>query len=1187
MSTLRSLIIFCCIAVLLLLSFVSTNAGSVFIVERLTKSVPALSMELTQGSLLGNNLWQEITWQSQDVTFTATNVSYQLNLSCMSDLSLCVKQLSFANLHINVPQDTDLEILQEIKQQPVAINGSEPSAQQDSDNSVKQAVLAQLQRVMSKLRIEVEELYIDELSLHVESQFNLEAKQITSKAGFSPEHVRLENTYVHQVKYTPASITQSNLEDQQSTVATLDIDYVHTWHEAFLTWYQAQRFRFTMPIALSWQGLEIASLYRTDQLLVEQLSMSGEFHDKQLQLSDFSATTTQGRLQGEGQLSLTDTLPFALTLASADFKINDSISLPISLSLNGNMTKLDAELNTSAVIESQFKFKLRPLLSSLPFAASVNIKHWQKQGAEIDNLVANVVGDLTSVDINAQAMLVLPQLPKLKVSAIANSNFKKLNIAALKFSDSRLKKTSEKLLAVAGVLTSSRIALDGKLAIADLNQFYLALNSETKNSIENLRGEVSGNIRIAGNIVAPQVDYKLLASDVSVAKLSAEKLSVNGHFQWQGAAIIAADVQVNSVVMEDTAVEEIDLAISTLNSNRQLNNKANYALKLAVIDNYKLQLDMLAELTDSQLKLNLQQGQLETLTQQWLLQHQPQITYLFSKQRLTVSEHCWAYETSSVCAGIKYKQQLHSLDFQLSALPVQYSLVEVSQLKAIGTLAGEGNLEFDFNNVISLSSQFQFTDSEISLIANDKQAVAEFEQVQLSLGFIDDKVKTAFIAKSLDFGDINLDLQIAEVLTNNTLQGKLAIDAIQLDFLMPLFESVSRLSGTISGESRITGKLAKPLFDGKFQIANAAINSNQYAVGVDNFHSELIVKSQQIELTSRFNSGRGEGTLSGQIAWHDEFSYQLDLQGDGFEFNDSKGVKFKYQSDLKFVGSWSALFITGEVKIPYARIAVKSLPSSAIRVSRDAYIIDAKKVPLERYNVSMQILVKLMDDVKIDSFGLQTDVAGEVQIKQEPDSELQALGSLQLSNGRYRSFGQDLNVRQGEITFTGIIDNPYLHIEAVRNLNNTADDVTVGIRLLGFADDPALTLFSEPQLTRPEMTSYLLRGRNIDSQDSDNQDTALTSLLVAVSLSQGENLFTVLGKKVGVRDLAVETSGQGDDTLVEISGYVLPGVQIRYGVGLFSALTEVTVKYEFLPRLYAEFSSGLNNAVDLYYKFTR
>ena len=94
-------------------------------------------------------------------------------------------------------------------------------------------------------------------------------------------------------------------------------------------------------------------------------------------------------------------------------------------------------------------------------------------------------------------------------------------------------------------------------------------------------------------------------------------------------------------------------------------------------------------------------------------------------------------------------------------------------------------------------------------------------------------------------------------------------------------------------------------------------------------------------------------------------------------------------------------------------------------------------------------------------------------------------------------------------------------------------------------------------------------------------------MLVGSSLGQGKDVISFLGDTLGVKDFAIDTRGQGNDTRVEVSGYVLPGVQIRYGIGLFSALSEVVVRYEIIPKLYIELATGVDSAVDLYYKFSR
>ena len=63
------------------------------------------------------------------------------------------------------------------------------------------------------------------------------------------------------------------------------------------------------------------------------------------------------------------------------------------------------------------------------------------------------------------------------------------------------------------------------------------------------------------------------------------------------------------------------------------------------------------------------------------------------------------------------------------------------------------------------------------------------------------------------------------------------------------------------------------------------------------------------------------------------------------------------------------------------------------------------------------------------------------------------------------------------------------------------------------------------------------------------------------------------------------SSGSGDETQVSISGYLMPGLQLQYGMGVFTSISEVRLRYELMPRLYVQVMSGLNQALDLFYKF--
>ena len=98
-----------------------------------------------------------------------------------------------------------------------------------------------------------------------------------------------------------------------------------------------------------------------------------------------------------------------------------------------------------------------------------------------------------------------------------------------------------------------------------------------------------------------------------------------------------------------------------------------------------------------------------------------------------------------------------------------------------------------------------------------------------------------------------------------------------------------------------------------------------------------------------------------------------------------------------------------------------------------------EKVPFD-YDVDLKVIVK--NDVKVESFGLESKIVGDLAIKMSQGAPIIATGELNLIDGTYLAFGQDLIIRTGQVGFSGSIEQPYLNIKAIRNPSNTANDVS-------------------------------------------------------------------------------------------------------------------------------------------------
>ena len=284
--------------------------------------------------------------------------------------------------------------------------------------------------------------------------------------------------------------------------------------------------------------------------------------------------------------------------------------------------------------------------------------------------------------------------------------------------------------------------------------------------------------------------------------------------------------------------------------------------------------------------------------------------------------------------------------------------------------------------------------------------------------------------------------------------------------------------------------------------------------------------------------------------------------------------------------------------IPWARIRIDSLPDTAEPVSEDEVILNgphkSKEELIKRefaaktksgMDIRSDLRINIGKDVSLDAYGLKANLDGLLSVKQDKGN-LGLFGQINLTKGRYASFGQDLLIRKGQINFSGQPSQPMLNIEAIRNPEAMEDSkVTAGVKVIGVADSPEVTIFSEPSKSQDQALSYLLTGRSLENSGEAGSSGSVGAALLGLGLSKSGKLVGSIGEAFGIQDLNLGTSGVGDKSKVTISGNLTNRLQIKYGVGLFDGLAEVTLRYRLMPQLYFQSVSSTNQVFDLLYQF--
>lgn len=464
-----------------------------------------------------------------------------------------------------------------------------------------------------------------------------------------------------------------------------------------------------------------------------------------------------------------------------------------------------------------------------------------------------------------------------------------------------------------------------------------------------------------------------------------------------------------------------------------------------------------------------------------------------------------------------------------------------------------------------------------------------FNSVQLSFANAKDSIEGNWKIDIKDNGDIEGSLRMSDLFNTRTVDGALKFVAVDATLVNSFLSPGESAEGQWFGNLRFAGTLEEPLIYGRTGLFNAKLDSTKLPFEMLPSDIKLTFNGNSSTLEGHLKTPQGEVALNGSADWRTigEGKAIVTTKGSNLRVTLPPDIEFDLTTDVTCEASSDLIKLDGAISIPWAKVSVSKLPASAVDVSDDVVRLDRprakKKAAGKPIPIESNLRIHIGDDVRVEAMGLKARLTGNLNVIQD-NGTLGLTGQISVPSGSFKAYGQDLLVRRGEFHFVGAVANPLLDLEAIRNPDRTADDVIAGIRVTGSVDSPQVAVFTDPAKSETEALSYLIRGEGLDpSGDSDN--TMITSALINLGLSQGSHVFESLGDAVGISGLGFETEGVGDSSQLVVSGYVLPGLKVKYGVGIFDSLATLTLRYRVIPRLYVEAVSGVDQALDLLYSF--
>lgn len=458
-----------------------------------------------------------------------------------------------------------------------------------------------------------------------------------------------------------------------------------------------------------------------------------------------------------------------------------------------------------------------------------------------------------------------------------------------------------------------------------------------------------------------------------------------------------------------------------------------------------------------------------------------------------------------------------------------------------------------------------------------------------------------------DTGRVRLALGIADPLGEGTLEGELNVDDLRLAPYRPLVAGLETLEGGLDGDIRITGRREAPQLDGRLALSGLRAGGLDLPLEVQDGELIVALAGDRADIDGFLAASEGRLTIDGNALWPAEGDWRaaIDLTAvdDPLLAALPTFGRLRLAPELSVRANPERLRVRGTVDIPWARLRVGEIPPSAQGPSPDEVIITeeddrrAAEALAERQPgastaeamaeagmaTDIQILLTLGPDMQLEAYGLKTELEGNLEVRQQ-NGPVQLFGDVAMVDGRFSAYGlEDLLIREGILFFSGPPGQPRLDFEAIRNPTATEDDVIAGLRVTGDASAPSLEIFSEPAMNEGRALSYLLRGRAPDSSGGDN---VLTSMLIGLTIGKTGNAVGALGEAFGIEDLSLSTAGIGEESQVVVSGNLTDRLSVGYGVGVFSPIAELSLRYKLWRNLYLEAVSGAAQAVDMIYTFS-
>lgn len=529
-----------------------------------------------------------------------------------------------------------------------------------------------------------------------------------------------------------------------------------------------------------------------------------------------------------------------------------------------------------------------------------------------------------------------------------------------------------------------------------------------------------------------------------------------------------------------------------------------------------------------------------------------------SAERISASRGCLveaAERTGRLCLRELEVTQTGRVEIGIEQVPMDLLLVPMDPIFNLTTpLSGE--LEAGWSQVGGLEriSGFLVLDSGALKPLGEEESLLDIDSIRLDLIPESDHLRLVLDAR-LE-GDSQLTGQAQLVDLNDpssaTVDARARLNLPDIGVFNRLVTELDQLGGRLSGEMEVRGALLGPSLNGQLRLDEGLIVHAPLGVRIEDISLALDGTEERASLSGNMRGGDGTMALAGEMELVDS-QWRLDarVNGERFRFTDVSWLRLSASPEIRLTRSGDGLMtLDGDIRIDHLRAGLPPGAEQRINASADIRVRGEveQEDPTSELAERLQgrLGLQLGDDARTSAIGMQARLAGGLELLWDRQTiEPRARGVIRIPEGSYRAYGQNLQIQDGEVVFTGhAIDNPSLNVDAVREIFGDPQVERAGVRIRGNAQDPRITLFTEPPTSEEKALAYVVTGANFD-----------------------------------------HASGQA---AINVGFYLLPRLFVSYGIGLFEAGNVLSGRFELSQRWGVRVVSGeRDTGVDLSFAIDR